>query len=104
MNMIKKKLNERLSRLKGIVAIIKVGAVTEVEMKEKKLRIEDALSATKAAVLEGIVPGGGVALLNTISDIKKLAEQLSGDEKVGALVVSKAVVSPLKQMCEKRGS
>lgn len=99
----KEKLNERLSRLKGIVAIIKVGAVTEVEMKEKKLRIEDALSATKAAVLEGIVPGGGVALLNTISDIKKLAEQLSGDEKVGALVVSKAVVSPLKQMCENAG-
>ncbi|MDD4350846.1 MAG: chaperonin GroEL [Clostridia bacterium] len=99
----KEKLNERMSRLKGIVAIIKVGAVTEVEMKEKKLRIEDALSATKAAVLEGIVPGGGVALLNTISDIKKLAEQLSGDEKVGALVVSKAVVSPLKQMCENAG-
>lgn len=99
----KEKLNERLSRLKGAVAIIKVGAVTEIEMKEKKLRIEDALSATKAAVLEGIVPGGGVALLSTIVDIQKLAEQLVGDEKVGALIVAKAVVSPLKQMCENAG-
>lgn len=81
----REKLQERLAKLSGGVAVIKVGAATETEMKEKKLRIEDALNATKAAVEEGIVAGGGVALLNVISDVDKLIASLSGDEKTGAL-------------------
>ncbi len=99
----KEKLQERLAKLAGGVAVINVGAATEVEMKEKKLRIEDALNATKAAVQEGIVPGGGIALINTLSALKKYAATLSGDEKTGAEIVVKAVESPLKQIAVNAG-
>ena len=99
----KEKLQERLAKLAGGVAVINVGAATEVEMKEKKLRIEDALAATRAAVEEGIVPGGGVALLSTIPDIKKLFDKLSGDEKTGASIVLKAVEEPLRQIAKNAG-
>ena len=94
----REKLQERLAKLAGGVAVINVGAATEVEMKEKKLRIEDALNATKAAVQEGIVPGGGIALISTIKAIEKYAEGLSGDEKTGAKIVLKAVEAPIKQI------
>ena len=80
----REKLQERLAKLSGGVAVIKVGAATEVEMKEKKLRIEDALAATKAAVEEGIVAGGGTALINAMPSVEKLITSLSGDEKTGA--------------------
>jgi chaperonin GroEL len=99
----KEKLQERLAKLAGGVAVINVGAATEVEMKEKKLRIEDALAATRAAVEEGIVPGGGVALLSTIPDLKKLVEGLSGDEKTGAAIVLKAVEEPIRQIAKNAG-
>ena len=99
----KEKLQERLAKLAGGVAVINVGAATEVEMKEKKLRIEDALNATKAAVQEGIVPGGGIALISTIKVIKDYAETLSGDEKTGAQIVLKAVEAPLKQIAVNAG-
>ena len=99
----KEKLQERLAKLAGGVAVINVGAATEVEMKEKKLRIEDALAATRAAVEEGIVPGGGVALLSTIPELKKLVETLSGDEKTGASIVLKAVEEPLRQIAKNAG-
>ena len=99
----KEKLQERLAKLAGGVAVINVGAATEVEMKEKKLRIEDALAATRAAVEEGIVPGGGVALLSTIPELKKLVESLSGDEKTGASIVLKAVEEPLRQIAKNAG-
>lgn len=99
----KEKLQERLAKLAGGVAVIKVGAATEVEMKEKKLRIEDALSATRAAVEEGIVPGGGVALLNALEDVKKLTETLSGDEKTGAAIIANALLAPIKQIAENAG-
>lgn len=99
----KEKLQERLAKLAGGVAVIKVGAATEIEMKEKKLRIEDALSATRAAVEEGIVPGGGVALLNALADVKKLVDSLSGDEKTGAAIIAHALQSPLKQIAENAG-
>lgn len=99
----KEKLQERLAKLAGGVAVINVGAATEVEMKEKKLRIEDALAATRAAVEEGIVPGGGVALLSTINDLKNLIEKLSGDEKTGASIVLKAVEEPLRQIAKNAG-
>ena len=94
----REKLQERLAKLVGGVAVINVGAATEVEMKEKKLRIEDALAATRAAVEEGIVPGGGVALLSTAPAIDKLIATLEGDEKTGATIVRKAVEEPLKQI------
>lgn len=94
----KEKLSERLAKLAGGVAVIKVGAATEVEMKEKKLRIEDALSATKAASEEGVVPGGGVALLKTTPSLKKLIEKLNGDEKTGATIVLRAVEEPIRQI------
>lgn len=97
------KLNERLAKLSGGVAVIKVGAATEVEMKEKKLRIEDALAATKAASEEGVVPGGGVALLKTSSDIKKLISKLSGDEKTGAMIVLNAIEEPIRQIAKNSG-
>ena len=97
------KLNERLAKLSGGVAVIKVGAATEVEMKEKKLRIEDALAATKAASEEGVVPGGGVALLKTSSDIKKLIAKLSGDEKTGAMIVLSAIEAPIRQIAKNSG-
>ncbi len=99
----REKLQERLAKLAGGVAVINVGAATEVEMKEKKLRIEDALAATRAAVEEGIVPGGGVALLSTVPAIKKLAATLKGDEKTGAEIVAKAVEAPLKQIAANAG-
>ena len=99
----KEKLQERLAKLAGGVAVINVGAATEIEMKEKKLRIEDALNATKAAVQEGIVPGGGIALISTIKAIKKYADTLSGDEKTGANTVLKAVEAPLKQIATNAG-
>ena len=99
----REKLQERLAKLAGGVAVINVGAATEVEMKEKKMRIEDALNATKAAVQEGIVPGGGVALISTIKTIEKYAETLNGDEKTGAEIVLKAVKAPLKQIALNAG-
>ena len=99
----KEKLQERLAKLAGGVAVINVGAATEVEMKEKKLRIEDALNATKAAVQEGIVPGGGIALISTVKAIKEYADTLSGDQKTGAEIVLKAVQAPLKQIATNAG-
>ena len=99
----REKLQERLAKLAGGVAVINVGAATEVEMKEKKLRIEDALNATKAAVQEGIVPGGGIALISTIKALQKYIETLSGDEKTGASIVLKAVQAPLRQIALNAG-
>ncbi len=99
----KEKLTERLAKLSGGVAVIKVGAATEVEMKEKKLRIEDALSATKAAAEEGVVPGGGVALLKATPALKKLIQKLSGDEKTGAEIVLRAVEEPIRQIAANAG-
>lgn len=99
----KEKLSERLAKLAGGVAVIKVGSATEVEMKEKKLRIEDALAATKAAAEEGIVPGGGVALLKTTPAIKSLISTLSGDEKTGADIVLRAVEEPIRQIAINAG-
>ena len=99
----KEKLQERLAKLSGGVAVINVGAATEIEMKEKKLRIEDALNATKAAVQEGIVPGGGIALISTIKVLEKYVETLTGDEKTGAQIVLKAVQAPLKQIALNAG-
>ncbi len=99
----REKLQERLAKLSGGVAVIKVGAATEVELKEKKHRIEDAVSTTKAAIEEGVVPGGGVALLRTQSRILEAADKLSGDEATGARMVSKAVESPLNQIAVNAG-
>lgn len=99
----REKLQERLAKLSGGVAVIKVGAATEIEMKEKKLRIEDALAATKAAVEEGIVAGGGVALLNAIPQVKKLAEKTQGDEKTGVNIVLKSLESPIRQIAYNAG-
>jgi chaperonin GroEL len=92
----REKLQERLAKLAGGVAVIQVGAATEVELKEKKHRIEDAVSATKAAIEEGIVPGGGLALLRSRGDVEKLAKKLEGDEATGAAIVSKALEEPLR--------
>ncbi len=99
----REKLQERLAKLAGGVAVIKVGAATEVEMKEKKLRIEDALAATKAAVEEGIVAGGGVALVNAVKDVEKVVENSEGDEKTGAMIVLKSIEEPLKQIAINAG-
>ena len=99
----KEKLMERLAKLAGGVAVIKVGAATEVEMKEKKLRIEDALNATKAAVEEGIVAGGGTALVNVIAAVEKVIDGLEGDEKTGAKIVVKALTAPMKQIADNAG-
>lgn len=99
----KEKLQERLAKLSGGVAVIKVGAATEVEMKDKKLRIEDALAATKAAVEEGIVSGGGVAFLNAIPAAKALLESTEGDEKTGVQIVVKALEEPVRQICANAG-
>ncbi|MBR2176895.1 MAG: chaperonin GroEL [Clostridia bacterium] len=99
----REKLQERLAKLAGGVAVIKVGAATEIEMKEKKLRIEDALAATKAAVEEGIVAGGGTALLNTISAVASLVDNLEGDEKTGARIVLKALEEPVRQIAANAG-
>ena len=99
----REKLQERLAKLAGGVAVINVGAATEVEMKEKKLRIEDALAATRAAVEEGIVPGGGVALLSTATALKKLINTLEGDEKTGAQIILKAIEEPIRQIAKNAG-
>ena len=99
----KEKLLERLAKLAGGVAVIKVGAATEVEMKEKKLRIEDALNATKAAVEEGIVAGGGTALINVIGAVDTIVATLEGDEKTGAMIVAKALTAPMKQIADNAG-
>ena len=99
----KEKLQERLAKMAGGVAVIKVGAATESEMKEKKLRIEDALNATKAAVEEGIVAGGGTAYLNVINDVKALLDETEGDEKTGVALVLKALEAPVRQIAENAG-
>ena len=99
----KEKLQERLAKLSGGVCVIKVGAHTEVELKEKKHRIEDAVSTTKAAIEEGVVPGGGVALLRSQKNILEAAEKLSGDEQTGARMVAKAVEAPLNQIAVNAG-
>ena len=99
----KEKLQERLAKLAGGVAVIKVGAATEVEMKDKKLRIEDALNATKAAVEEGIVAGGGTAAINAIPAVQKVCDELEGDERTGARIVLKALEAPLRQIAQNAG-
>ena len=99
----KEKLLERLAKLAGGVAVIKVGAATEVEMKEKKLRIEDALNATKAAVEEGIVAGGGAALVSVMNAVEKVVNTLDGDERTGAMIVLKALTAPMKQIADNAG-
>jgi chaperonin GroEL len=99
----REKLQERLAKLSGGVAVIQVGAATETEMKEKKLRIEDALAATKAAVEEGIVAGGGTALVNAIPKVAKLLETTSGDEKTGVQIVLKALEEPVRQIAANAG-
>jgi len=99
----REKLQERLAKLSGGVAVIKVGAATEVELKEKKHRIEDAVSTTKAAIEEGVVPGGGVALLRSQAQILDRAEKLEGDEATGCRMVSRAVEEPLKQIAVNAG-
>ncbi|MGM9530200.1 chaperonin GroEL [Intestinibacter sp.] len=99
----REKLMERLAKLAGGVAVVKVGAATEVEMKEKKLRIEDALNATKAAVEEGIVAGGGTALVSVIPAVDKLIEELDGEEAIGAKIIRKALEEPLRQIAVNAG-
>ena len=99
----REKLQERLAKLAGGVAVINVGAATEVEMKEKKLRIEDALAATRAAVEEGIVPGGGTALLSAIPTVKNLVKTLSGDERTGAEIILRAIEEPVRQIAKNAG-
>ena len=99
----REKLQERLAKLSGGVAVIKVGAATETELKERKLRIEDALNATKAAVEEGIVAGGGVALANTIKAVEKYVNSLGGDEKTGAAIIMRALEEPVRQIAENAG-
>ena len=99
----KENLQERLAKLAGGVAVIQVGAATEIEMKEKKLRIEDALSATKAAVEEGILPGGGTAYVNVIPEVEKLLNEVSDEEKLGVKIVLNALEEPVKQIAENAG-
>ena len=99
----REKLQERLAKLAGGVAVIKVGAATEIEMKEKKLRIEDALAATKAAVEEGLVAGGGVALINASGVLLPLLEETEGDEKTGVKIVLKAIEEPVRQIALNSG-
>ena len=99
----KEKLQERLAKLAGGVAVIQVGAATEAEMKERKLRIEDALAATRAAVEEGIVPGGGVALLRAIPDVAELVKKSSGDMRTGAQSVLRALEEPVRQIAINAG-
>jgi len=99
----REKLQERLAKLAGGVAVINVGAATETELKERKDRVDDALHATRAAVEEGIVPGGGVALLRTAAALDTLIGKLSGDEKIGAQIVRRAIEQPLRQLCENAG-
>ncbi|MEY4161500.1 MAG: hypothetical protein RI939_229, partial [Actinomycetota bacterium] len=99
----REKLQERLAKLSGGVAVLKVGAATEVELKEKKHRIEDAVSTTKAAIEEGVVPGGGVALLRAQAAVNAAAEKLSGDEATGARMVARSLEGPIKQIAENAG-
>lgn len=99
----KEKLNERLAKLAGGVAVIRVGAATETEMKEKKYRVEDALNATRAALEEGIVPGGGTAYINTLPEINELVNSLQGDEKTGAAIILRALEEPLRQIAVNAG-
>ena len=99
----KEKLQERLAKLTGGVAVVRVGAATETELKERKLRIEDALNATKAGVTEGIVPGGGVALANTIPAVAKYVKKLAGDEKTGAMIIQRALEEPVRQIATNAG-
>lgn len=99
----REKLQERLAKLSGGVAVIKVGAATEVEMKEKKLRIEDALSATRAAVEEGIVPGGGTAYIDILGDVSQLLDELEGDERTGVSIVLRALEEPVRQIAVNSG-
>ncbi len=99
----REKLQERLAKLSGGVAVIRVGAQTEVAMKEQKLRVEDALNATRAAVEEGIVAGGGTAYVNAIPAVEKLVAELSGDEKTGAAIIAKALQAPIRQIAENAG-
>ena len=99
----KEKLQERLAKLAGGVAVIRVGAQTEVAMKEQKLRVEDALNATRAAVEEGIVAGGGTAMVNAIPAVEKLVAELNGDEKTGAQIIAKALQAPIRQIAENAG-
>jgi chaperonin GroEL len=99
----REKLQERLAKLTGGVAVLKVGAATEVELKEKKHRIEDAVSTTKAAIEEGVVPGGGVALVRSLAAVEKVVATLEGDEATGAKLVAKALTAPLKQIAENAG-
>jgi len=100
----KEKFSERLAKLTGGVAIIRVGAATEADMKQKKGRVEDALHATRAAVAEGILPGGGVALIRAIAPVKAAAEKLEGDEKSGALIVARALEKPIRTIAENSGT
>ena len=99
----KEKLQERLAKLSGGVAVIRVGAATETEMKEAKLRMEDALNATRAAVEEGIIAGGGSAYVHATKDLEKFAKTLDGDEKTGAMIVVKALEAPLETIAENAG-
>lgn len=99
----REKLQERLAKLSGGVAVVQVGAATETELKEKKLRIEDALNATRAAVEEGIIAGGGVALIDTIEDVKQLLDKTEGDEKTGVMIILRALEEPLRQIAENAG-
>ena len=99
----REKLQERLAKIAGGVAVIEVGAATEIEMKDKKLRIEDALSATKAAVEEGIVAGGGTTYIDVIPEVSKFVDTLEGDEKLGATIVLKALEEPAKQIARNAG-
>ncbi|MBO4472158.1 MAG: chaperonin GroEL, partial [Clostridia bacterium] len=99
----REKLQERLAKLAGGVAVIQVGAATEVEMKERKMRIEDALSATRAAAEEGIVPGGGIALLNVIPKVAALLDGCAGDEKTGVQIVLRALEEPIRQIALNAG-
>jgi chaperonin GroEL len=99
----KEKLNERMAKLSGGVAVIHVGAATETEMKEKKYRVEDALNATRAAVEEGIIPGGGVAYINAIPDVKTLVNTLEGDEKTGGTIILRALEEPMRQIAYNAG-
>ena len=97
-------MQERLAKLSGGVAVIQVGAATEVELKEKKLRIEDALSATRAGVEEGMVAGGGTALIRALPAVEKLVQSVNGDEKVGAEIVRRALEEPVRQIAENAGA
>ncbi|HVP14749.1 MAG TPA: TCP-1/cpn60 chaperonin family protein, partial [Terriglobales bacterium] len=99
----KEKLQERLAKLVGGVAVINIGAATETEMKEKKARVEDALHATRAAVEEGIVPGGGVAYLRCLAMLDRLAKEVEGDEKVGVNIVRRSMEQPLRTLCDNAG-